>query len=572
MPTFGNISPIPPSSSHLDDSNFHDDEPLPVASTLPSGNDKVAVKTFTEFPAIAASDSISSFAVLINVCGPPLAFGDGQSRVPVDLVFVLDVSGSMRGTKLHLLKSASRFVIDHMLPCDRLSIVTFSTNARRILPLRKMTQEGRQDAKMAVDQLSVENLTNIVAGLNMGAKVLEERRMFNPVSSIILVSDGQDTVNGGGRGRGNRTPPEYLNLLVPSIFCVNRDTFGGNENHGQRFPVHAFGVGMDHDSVAMNAISDASDGTFSFLESPEIIPTSFARCIGGLFSVVAQDVRLMVLSASPGVEIKHIPSGRHESEINSQKKQGVIHIGDLYAEEKKDFLVHVSVPVYSEAQMEETGVVGKTPLLDIVCYYRDPLSNETEQIEVESVEILRPTTALSSADGAVNLEVDRQKNRVRVAESIEKAKEMAEKGNMKDAQEVLTNSRTTLLASASAHSGDDLINQLEAELRETTARMANVDLYERAGRPLVLAGLSAHRSQRATTLSHTNRQAAFGASRVAGFAGPVRQKSIAPDSFAACAAAPSAYDTPMMQMMVSKIEAPEKGSGDSSAEKTRTGG
>jgi Mg-chelatase subunit ChlD len=61
--------------------------------------------------------------------------GDAQPRAPLDLVTVLDLSGSMSGHKLELLKQAMRFVIDNLGPDDRLSVVSFSSEARRVTRL-----------------------------------------------------------------------------------------------------------------------------------------------------------------------------------------------------------------------------------------------------------------------------------------------------------------------------------------------------------------------------------------------------------------------------------------------------
>lgn len=80
----------------------------------------------------------------------------------------------------------------------------------------------------------------------------------------------------------------------------------------------------DHDPITMQAISDASGGTFSFIESYEMVEDAFASCIGGLLSVVTQALE---------VGIKSIPSA---SEISNQGSQGLVNIGDLYKEFLED--------------------------------------------------------------------------------------------------------------------------------------------------------------------------------------------------------------------------------------------
>ncbi|XP_022892575.1 uncharacterized protein LOC111407382 [Olea europaea var. sylvestris] len=475
---FSNVSqpltlPTPPSEP--ESLVFSDDEPLPIINSEPTSSSSLAglqsvnVKSIPERPVLAASESISQFAVLVGVRAPPLSDNARHlERAPIDLVTVLDVSGSMHGSKLHLLKRAAHFVVDNLGPSDRLSIVSFSSTARRIFPLRRITGNGREDARRAIDSLQASGMTNIVEGLKKGVRVLEERHLQNPVASIIFLSDGKDTCyrrsiiqNSSNPGQSPRLNPEYLHLMPDSICPRNRGS--QDESQQQRFPVHTFGFGTDHDPVAMHAISDESGGTFSFIESYEMVQDAFASCIGGLLSVVAQELRITVRSASNGVEIISIPSGRYASEISDQGCQGVINVGDLYADEEKEFLVNLSVPVLRGAENEENE--GKTLILDVVCSYRDVVSKEMVRVEGDLVEIRRPKVP-SPADTAVNLEVDRQRNRLSAAEGIAEAQRIAETGNLTGARAALSRRRERLRASASTQAGDGLSNWLEADLKK----------------------------------------------------------------------------------------------------------
>jgi hypothetical protein len=80
---------------------------------------------------------------------------------------------------------------------------------------------------------------------------------------------------------------------------------------------------------------------------------------------------------------------------------------------------------------------------------------------------------------------------------------MAEMGDLKGAQALLAKQLSTLLTTASSQAGDDLCNQLEAELKETRERMETRELYERSGRAYVLSGMSSHSWQRAATRVHS---------------------------------------------------------------------
>ncbi|GFZ17883.1 zinc finger (C3HC4-type RING finger) family protein [Actinidia rufa] len=223
----------------------------------------IDVKTFPEVSTVSRLASHNNFTILIHlkaltsrrnnfgVNEANLSPVSQNSRASVDLVTVLDTSGSMAGTKLALLKQAMGFVIQHLGPCDRLSVIAFSSTARRLFPLRRMTDTGRQEALQAVNGLASNGGTNIAEGLRKGAKVMTDRKWKNPVGGMILLSDGQDTYNLSSQG-GTHSRSEYQSL-VPSTDL--------------RIPVHAFGFGEDHDAALMHYVSESSGGDIFFHRS-----------------------------------------------------------------------------------------------------------------------------------------------------------------------------------------------------------------------------------------------------------------------------------------------------------------
>ncbi|KAI3902594.1 hypothetical protein MKW92_004015, partial [Papaver armeniacum] len=134
----------------------------------------IDIKTHTEFSAVPRSVSQENFHILVNlksnVTGTDQVNSDMTFRAPIDLVSVLDISGSMTGTKIQLLKLAMGFVIQNLGPSDRLSVVSFSSNSRRLFPLLLMTDYGKQRALQAVNSLVADGMTNIVEGLKKGTK------------------------------------------------------------------------------------------------------------------------------------------------------------------------------------------------------------------------------------------------------------------------------------------------------------------------------------------------------------------------------------------------------------------
>ncbi len=65
---------------------------------------------------------------------------EGGVRSSVDLICVLDVSGSMSGQKIQLLKETMKFLVETLTLSDRLCIITFNNQARRICTLKALTK------------------------------------------------------------------------------------------------------------------------------------------------------------------------------------------------------------------------------------------------------------------------------------------------------------------------------------------------------------------------------------------------------------------------------------------------
>ncbi|XP_048233951.1 E3 ubiquitin-protein ligase WAV3 isoform X2 [Ricinus communis] len=452
----------------------------------------IDVKTYPEVSAVSRSASHDNFCVLIHLKAPVTSIRHNSSsnhmelpqmsqnsRAPVDLVTVLDVSGSMAGTKLALLKRAMGFVIQNLGPSDRLSVIAFSSTARRLFPLRCMTEAGRQEALLSVNSLVSNGGTNIAEGLRKGAKVIVDRKWKNPVASIILLSDGQDTYTVTSPS-GMNPRADYKSLLPISIHR--------NGGTGLKIPVHSFGFGADHDAASMHSISEISGGTFSFIEAEGVIQDAFAQCIGGLLSVVVQELQVKVECNHPSLRIGSIKAGSYSTNVIGNARMGSVDVGDLYAEEERDFLVTINVPVdRSSDQMS---------LLKVGCVYKDPITKNVLTLDRASlVKIQRPEKIGAQV---VSMEVDRQRNRLRAAEAMAEARAAAENGDLARAVSVLESCYKSLSETASAQAGDRLCVAICAELKEMQERMANRQVYEASGRAYVLSGLSSHSWQRAT--------------------------------------------------------------------------
>ena len=124
------------------------------------------------------------------------------NELPLDLVLVLDVSGSMAGQKLDQMIDAAKQVVQGLQDEDRLHLVTFSSSSASSWEgLLEMTPANRRRAADEIEALFDGGGTNIEAGLRSGFDALDglapsEERF----SAVVLLTDGQPTAGVTDRG------------------------------------------------------------------------------------------------------------------------------------------------------------------------------------------------------------------------------------------------------------------------------------------------------------------------------------------------------------------------------------
>lgn len=169
----------------------------------------------------------------------------GGTRTSVDLVCVIDVSGSMSGEKIELVKETMKVLIETLTPSDRLSIITFQSHGRRICPLKAVTPQNIVALNEHVNSLYASGGTRIMSGMDLALKTLRDRKLINKATSVFLLSDGQD------KGAEHQ--------LKEALAREENKDIGV-------FSIHSFGFGMDHDEELMNKICLLKDGSFYFIK------------------------------------------------------------------------------------------------------------------------------------------------------------------------------------------------------------------------------------------------------------------------------------------------------------------
>jgi uncharacterized protein with von Willebrand factor type A (vWA) domain len=106
------------------------------------------------------------------------------------LVCIIDTSGSMTGDKLDLVKSSLKFCVEQLSKNDRLSVITFSTNVEVEFEFIEMNDKGKKRAIELIEKIYANSLTNLSGGLFKGFDILENKKEYFDVTSLLLFTDG----------------------------------------------------------------------------------------------------------------------------------------------------------------------------------------------------------------------------------------------------------------------------------------------------------------------------------------------------------------------------------------------
>uniref|UniRef100_A0A8C8YZT7 Inter-alpha-trypsin inhibitor heavy chain H3 n=1 Tax=Prolemur simus TaxID=1328070 RepID=A0A8C8YZT7_PROSS len=121
----------------------------------------------------------------------------GLPVVPKNVVFVIDVSGSMAGRKIQQTRDALLKILDDMKEEDYLNFILFSSDVTTWREhLVQATAENLQEARAFVKTIEERGMTNLNDGLLRGIGMLNEARENHRVperstSIVIMLTDGE---------------------------------------------------------------------------------------------------------------------------------------------------------------------------------------------------------------------------------------------------------------------------------------------------------------------------------------------------------------------------------------------
>jgi Ca-activated chloride channel family protein len=208
--------------------------------------------------------------LLVGLQGKTL---DTRERMPNNLVFLLDVSGSMNSAdKLPLLQSAMRLLTKELRPEDSVSIVTYAGSARHVLKATHGSDKPR--ILHAINNLRAAGSTAGGAGIQMAYDEAQTHFIHGGNNRVILATDGDFNV-------GVSTQQGLMDLIR------NR------RDEGVYLSVLGFGTGNLKDNK-METLAQHGNGNYAYidgiLEAKKALVTEF----GGTMVTIAKDVKIQI--------------------------------------------------------------------------------------------------------------------------------------------------------------------------------------------------------------------------------------------------------------------------------------
>jgi Ca-activated chloride channel homolog len=193
---------------------------------------------------------------------PPSGGGEEQGRLPREIVYVIDTSGSMEGESIQQARKALLLAIDRLKPGERFNVIQFnSVTGQLFRGAEPVTDETRDAARTYVTRLFATGGTEMGAALEAALHSSDDPRR---VRQVVFLTDGSV---------GNED----------ALFGLIRSRLGDTR-------LFTVGIGSAPNGHFMTKAAEFGRGTFTYIGKIEEVEEKMSRLFKALESPVLTDI------------------------------------------------------------------------------------------------------------------------------------------------------------------------------------------------------------------------------------------------------------------------------------------
>ena len=195
-------------------------------------------------------------------------------RKPANLVFLVDVSGSMNGPdRLPLAKQALVTLVQHLRPTDTISLVTYAGSTSVVLA--PTSAANRAAIFGALERLGAGGGTAMGSGMELAYALAVRQVHPQKTTRVIVLTDGDANIG------ANQTADQMLGAVKAHV------------DEGVTLTTVGFGMG-NYRGQALEQLADRGNGQALYIDSEAAIRKAFVAGLTGTLEVVAKDTRVQV--------------------------------------------------------------------------------------------------------------------------------------------------------------------------------------------------------------------------------------------------------------------------------------
>lgn len=277
-----------------------------------------------------------------------------RDRKPANLVFVVDVSGSMGcENRLGLVKRGLRMMVDNLSPTDRVGIVVYGSRGRVVLQSTPLHHRGRSAVLAAIEKLIPAGATCAEEGIKLGYAMADRFFERGRINRIVLCSDGVANVG--------RTGPEAI------LRDIKRYA-----DKGITLTTVGFGMG-NYNDILMEKLGNKGNGQYAYVDDIKEARRFFVDNLTGVLQTIAGDVKIQV-DWDPAMVRSYRLLGYENRDVDDDKFRDD-------AEDGGEIGAGHQVTALCEIKLTRSATRRRAPMGTMYVRYKDPDLREIIEVK-----------------------------------------------------------------------------------------------------------------------------------------------------------------------------------------------